>query len=226
MKMRTLFPPAAALALLAVAALPTGAQAREMVLVQVSRGQQVEYRESIRETAGGFEAAVESPRERNTIELDGERNTVSWRISVPAEGMEIAAVRRGETLTISGTYRGAPYSRSISLGGDPWYQFQELSLEGLPASGRPSIDFWTLDRRNLKPVRFRAERRNEEVLAVLGEAVQAVRYDMTAAGIPAAFFRARIWLRSSDGRYLRLEVPAFLGEPSSVVELTADSDFR
>jgi hypothetical protein len=70
----------------------------------------------------------------------------------------------------------------------------------MPASGRRSIAFWTLDRRDLKAIRFRAERRREEVLAALGESVQAVRDDMTAAGIPAALYRARFWLRSSDSR--------------------------
>jgi hypothetical protein len=213
------------LAVLALAALPAGAAQHEMTLTQVSRGQSMEYRESIRETTSGFEAVVESPRERNVVALDPGRDTESWRISVPAEGMQIAAERRGATVTISGTFRGAPYNRSFSLGDDPWYQFQELSLDGLPATGERAIGFWTIDRRNLKPVRFRAERRHQEMVDVMGTTVQAVRYDMIAAGVPAGLFRARFWLRASDGRYLRLEVPAFLGEASSAVELTADSDW-
>lgn len=148
---------------------------------------------------------------------------MSWRLAVPAEATEITAERRGSTVTVSGTWRGTPYRRSFSLGGDPWYEFQELSLDGLIASGRLSITFWTIDRRNLKPVRFRAERRGEEPVPVMGTEVPARQYEMTAAGIPPALFRARFWPRSSDGRYLRLEVPAFLGDALSTVELTADS---
>jgi hypothetical protein len=195
-----------------------------MSFTQVTGRDTILYSEVIRASGAGYEAAVESPRERNAVRLDGSRGTVGWLIAFPSEGMEIEAERRGDTVVVSGKYRGRPYERSFSLAGDPWYQFQELSLDVLHASGRSPVHFWTIDRRNLKPVRFRAERHGEELLTVLGKPALAICYDMTIAGVPAVVFRARFWLRASDGRYLRLEVPGFLGqEASSTVELTADS---
>jgi hypothetical protein len=45
-----------------------------------------------------------------------------------------------------------------------------------------------------------------------------------ASAFPAVLFRARFWLRVPDGRYLRLEVPGFLGQDAdSVVELTREA---
>ncbi|MCX7039640.1 MAG: hypothetical protein NT005_10990 [Spirochaetes bacterium] len=45
-------------------------------------------------------------------------------------------------------------------------------------------------------------------------------------GLAATDEKARFWLRVSDGRYLRLEVPGFLGQDAaSTVEISEDSDW-
>jgi len=210
--------------LVLLAPAPGRLAARDLVMTQVTGKDTVVYRQSLRPAAQGWEAIVESPLESNTVALDSARATVSWRASNPSLGMQIAAERRGESVVIAGTFKGRPYEKSFSLGGDPWYQFHELSLDGLPSSGSPSASFWTIDRRTLKPLRFRAERRGDENVAVLGQSIASIRYDMTIAGIPPMVFRARFWLRASDGRYLRLEVASFLGQDTaSTVELTSDS---
>jgi hypothetical protein len=215
----------AVIALLVLLVLAPGRlAARDVVMTQVTGKDTVVYRQGIRPAAQGWEATVESPLESNTVALDSARATVSWRASNPSLGMQIAAERRGESVVIAGTFRGRPYEKSFSLGGDPWYQFHELSLDGLPSSGSPFASFWTIDRRTLKPVKFKAERRGDENVAVLGQSFAAIRYDMTIAGVPPVLFRARFWLRATDGRYLRLEVAGLPGqEAASTVELTSDS---
>jgi len=211
--------------LLFFAVCPARAGALELTFTQTTGRETVVYRETLRPSGSGYEATVESPRESNSVVLDSSRATLSWRITVPSEGMDITARRQGDLLIVSGRYKGEPYEQTVKAGGDPWYQFQELSqglsTEGLGGSDEKPRFFWTIDRRNLKPVKFRAERRQEQTIVALGRPVRAVRFDMTIAGVPAVLFRARFWLRISDGRYLRLEVPGFLGqEADSVVELT------
>jgi hypothetical protein len=209
--------------LLLFAVRPARAGALELTFTQKTGRETVVYRETLRPSGAGCEATVESPRESNSVVLDSSRATLSWRITVPSEGMDITARRQGDLLIVSGRCKGEPYEQTVKAGADPWYQFQELSLDGLAASDEKARFFWTIDRRTLKPVRFRAERRQEETITMLGRSVRAVRFDMTIAGVPAVLFRARFWLRASDGRYLRLEVPGFLGQDAdSVVELTRE----
>jgi hypothetical protein len=211
-------------ALLFFAMCPARPGALELAFTQTTGRETVVYRETLRPSGAGYEATVESTRESNSVVLDSSRATLSWRITVPSEGMDITSRRQGGVLIVAGRYKGEPYEQTVKAGGDPWCQFQELSLDGLAATDEKARFFWTIDRRTLKPVRFRAERKQEETITVLGRSVRSVRFDMTIAGVPAVLFRARFWLRISDGRYLRLEVPGFLGqEADSVVELTREA---
>ena len=54
-------------------------------------------------------------------------------MTVPSEGMDITARRPGGVLIVAGRYKGEPYEQAVKAGGDPWCQFQELSLDGLAA---------------------------------------------------------------------------------------------
>jgi len=168
--------------LLLFAVRPARAGALELTFTQTTGRETVVYRETLRPSGSGYEATVESPRESNSVVLDSSRATLSWRITVPSEGMDITARRQGDLRIVSGRYKG-----------DPWYQFQELSqglsTEGLGGSDEMARFFWTIDRRNLKPVKFRAERKQEQTIVVFGRPVRAVRFDMTIAGVPAAGLR-------------------------------------
>ena len=160
-------------ALLLFAMRPARAGALELAFTQTTGRETVVYRETLRPSGSGYEATVESPRESNSVVLDSSRATLSWRIT---------ARRQGDLLIVSGRYKG-----------EPWYQFQELSqglsTEGLGGSDEKARFFWTIDRRNLKPVKFRAERKQEQTIVVFGRPVRAVRFDMTIAGVPAAGLR-------------------------------------
>ncbi len=182
------------------------------------------FDEKVLPTDSGYSAVLTtSVGEYDSLALDKNRSTISWRRRVDSENTDISAVRLGSRVRVWGSYRGKPYERFHEIGDLPWYQLHEVSYEDLYASGRTEARFWTIDRKTLKPNEFRAERGEAETITIGGKAVAAVGYSLTVSGVPSFIFHSRFWLRKSDGRFLRLEAPAVLGLPRSSVELTAEN---
>jgi hypothetical protein len=182
------------------------------------------FTETIERTDEGVSAVViSSAGEYDSLSMDGKRSTTEWRRRVSGEGTDITALREGGRVTVRGSFKGKPYDRAMDFGDLPWYQFQEISYEALFASGAPSRAFWTIDRKTLKPSLFKAEREGTESIAAMGRPIAAARYALTVEGVPEFLFKAHFWLRESDGRMLRLEVPPVLGLPRSVVELSGET---
>jgi predicted nucleotidyltransferase len=61
------------------------------------------------------------------------------------------------------------------------------------------------------PVKFSARKKGQAHITFQGETVQAVEAVLPIEGIPEFLLRSRLWLRQTDGRYLRLFVPEFGG---------------
>lgn len=183
------------------------------------------FEEKLSPSGAGWAAAIRTNiGERDYLEMDARRSTTEWRRSYPSEGTELRAVRKGSEVLVEGTYKGKPYSRKHDFGGEPWYQFQELSYEELFSSGAMAAGFWTIDRASLKPTYFTARRESGIATIELGGTrVEAIEYALTARGVPSIIFTARFWLRARDGRFLRLDVPPLLGLPRSSVELRSES---
>lgn len=202
-------------------------QALETTLIWTVGKDRVVLREVIEPTEAGWSARIDSSvGERDMVLLDRSRNTLEWRRTVDSVGTDLVAIREGRRVRVSGKLEGRPYDRVHDFGELPWYQFQEFSYEFLHASSAASSEFWTMDRRTLKPSRFSVERRGAESIGATGAPVEAVRYSLTAGGVPALLFSADLWLRKTDGRMLRLEVPALPGVPRSVVELAGESPYK
>lgn len=202
------------------AAFAAGSFGLELVMEWRVGSDRVLFEERILPTETGYTVELRtSAGEYDELVLDRSRSTLRWLRRVESEGTELRAERRGASVRVAGKYRGADYDRTFDLGNLPWYQIQEASYENLLPERGGIREFWTIDRKNLRASRFRAEPRGEETIGAMGNAVQALRYDLTVQGVPAFLFTSQLWLRVGDGRFLRLEVPAILGLPSSSVEL-------
>jgi hypothetical protein len=185
----------------------------------------VVFKESVRTQGSGLSAAISTNiGEYDSLTMDGKRSTTEWRRKYDREGTDLVAVRKGSEVRVSGTYKGKPYDQTHDFGELPWYQFQEISYEELFRTGAESSSFWTIDRASLKSSLFKAQRKDSALLEVMGAPVKAIQYDLTLSGVPAFLFTSHFWLRESDGRFLRLDVPPILGLPRSRVELTSESE--
>jgi len=182
------------------------------------------FRESLRPLGAGYAATITTNKgESDSLRLDARRSTLEWRREYPSEGSEIVALRQGAKVRVSGSYKGKPYDRTHDFGELPWYQFQEISYEELHRAGLEERAFWTIDRSSLKPSLFVARRKSPVEIEVMGRRTRAVEYSLTVSGVPAFLFTSHFFLRESDGRFLRLDVPPILGLPRSRVDLTSES---
>jgi hypothetical protein len=185
----------------------------------------VTFKESVRPQGSGYAATISTNKgEYDSLVLDGRRSTVEWRRRYEGELTDLAAVRNGSEVRVRGTYKGKPYDKTHDFGELPWYQFQEISYEELHRTGADSGDFWTIDRASLKSSLFTARRKRAVEIEVMGKRVRALEYHLTVSGVPAFLFTSHFWLRQSDGRFLRLDVPPILGLPRSRVDLTSESE--
>jgi hypothetical protein len=183
------------------------------------------FKESVRPRGSGFSAEISTNiGEFDSLSMDGKRSTLEWRRKYEREGTDLAAVRNGSEVRVRGTYKGKPYDRTYDFGELPWYQFQEISYEELYRTGAETSSFWTIDRASLKSSLFRAQRKESVMIEIMDASVKAIKYDLTLSGVPAFLFTSHFWLRESDGRFLRLDVPPILGLPRSRVDLTSESE--
>ena len=184
----------------------------------------ITFKELVTASGKGFSATISSSvGEFDSLLLDANRSTLEWRRSVPGERTEIVATRNGGQLLVKGTYKGKPYDAKVDVGELPWYQFQEISYERFFESGESSASFWTMDRKTLKPSLFKAEKVERVSIPIMDNLVKSIKYDLTIGGVPSFLFKAHFWIRESDGRFLKLEVPPILNLPRSVVELRHES---
>lgn len=211
-------------AVIVLAYMPFAVLALDTTLAWRVGNDTVLFNESVSATETGFRAVLTtSVGEYDSLVMDRKRSTLEWQRRLGSEGTDIRAERDGDTVRVRGTYKGKNYDKTHDIGSLPWYQLHEISYEEIYASGTPSASFWTIDRKTLKPTEFKYARVGEETVRIMGIAVPAVKYSLTVHGVPAFLFTSYFWLRKTDGRFLKLEVPAVLGLPRSSVELTGES---
>jgi len=207
-------------ALIVLTAIPASV-AGEYELSQRFGEKTVTLSQRLLRTAEGYLATIESSDgATDRLVMDSERSTLEWRRSFPAEGTEIVAKRSGSTVSLTGRFKNKPVSVVEKIGDLPWFQFQELSYPAI--LDKRAAEFWTISRRDLKAASFRAELQGSETLEVMGGSVSARRFLLTVKGIPRAVFKSSYWLRSSDGVFLRLEVPPVFGFSGGGAELVGE----
>jgi hypothetical protein len=215
--------PALALSLGILASFP--AAALETKLDWIVGDKTVIFSESIAAQGSGYSALITTNvGEADSLTMDARRSTLFWSRKVESEGTDLVARRSGQAVRITGRYKGKAYDKTHDFGDLPWYQFQEISYEELYKTKAESGSFWTIDRASLKPSLFKAELRGPTSIEAMGAPIKALKYDLYVNGVPAFLFTSHFWLRESDGRFLRLDVPPIFNLPRSRVDLTSESE--
>ena len=199
------------------------AGALELTFRATTGGEATTYAETLKSVPGGFHATVTSASEQSTMEMDSALQTRSWVFRAPREKTEIEALLSGTTISIHGTVKGSPFAAAFDTDGLPWCEYQELSLEGFGSGTAPSMGFVTINRSTMKLVKLKVLRKGPVDILVQGMTVPAVEAVLLIEGVPEFLLRSRLWLRRSDGRYLRLVVPPLGGIGSStLIELVGE----
>jgi len=196
----------------------------EVVYEQATGENRVVYRDTRTATSDGYHITVTTAEEYNECDLDLTLSVRRWFISRPADGVRIEFERIENRIHAVGTFEDAPFARTYHVGDDPWYQFHELTLDQFAVSRAQEIEFWTIDRRNMRIVKFRAEKQGIESIEVTAGRWDAVRVEISLTGVARLLgWKSVAWLRRTDGRYLRFEAPGVTPrDDHSVVQLVSE----
>jgi hypothetical protein len=218
--------PALAALGLALAMAPAPARAVDLVYERRTGDQLVRYLESRTAKPDGFAMSFRgSDGEESECSLAPDLSTRSWTMERLSDSTKMRFVREGRTIKAEGIFQGKPFRKTFQIDDDPWVEFHELGLDGFAAADRTAITFWTIDRRNLNLVKFRAEKAGEEEIEAGGVRQGAVKAKLSLTGVLSVLgWRAWFWLRAGDGRYLRLEAPGLTpADKPSLVSLVRES---
>jgi hypothetical protein len=183
-----------------------------------------DFAESIQSTPSGYHASVTGNLEQSSLELDHALQTLAWAYRVPGEQTELSAGLAGRTIAVHGRFKGKPIDATYDTGGLPWFEYQEISLEKYGTGPSATMQFVTINRSDLKIVRFTVQKKGAGEIVLRGVAIPAMECVLLIDGVPELLLRSRLWLREGDGRYLRLVVPAFAGiGASTIIELVGES---
>jgi hypothetical protein len=158
--------------------------------------------------------------ELHDVRLDASTVTISYHVVSPARRIDYRVTRDGDILHVAGTFAGAPISKTIRIGGPPWYESIERSIRDYIITGetRP-LPFWILNPWDATAYRMEAQSEGQEVITVNDRQVTAVRIRVSPVGLLRLFWSSLYWFRPSDGRFLRYEaVRGLPGTPKTVVE--------
>lgn len=159
---------------------------------------------------------------QNELMIDTSGIERAWKSGNLREGTQVSAVRSGDSLILTGTYRKKPVTKSYSLKGVVWKQMIPFDLADFAFSKSGPLTFLCLALMGpyaLKTAQMQAKRVGEETISYKGEKTGAIHIRVSPAGIFAALWHANYWFRKSDGVFIRSESTGMPGRPGAVMEL-------
>jgi hypothetical protein len=162
---------------------------------------------------------------QNELMLDTSGVERAWKSCNVREGTQVSAVRSGDSLLLTGTYRKKPVTKSYALKGIAWKQMIPFDLADFAFSKNASLTFLSIALMGpyaLKTAQMQAKRVGEETISYKGETTAAIHIRVSPAGIFAALWHANYWFRKNDGVFIRSESTGMPGRPGAIMELTRE----
>lgn len=176
------------------------------------------YRVTLKEDENGAEV-------HQAYETDTGLATLSWAYRNAGKNTAFTAIRRGETIVLSGTHEGKPIQKKFTVGSAPWNQLFTLGLRQFVLSGENERRFWAIGTSGpgeMRIAQFVAAREGSEAIVFGGKEIGAVKVRITFPDLKSLFWHADCWFRESDGMYLRYEGWNGPGEPLTIAELIGE----
>jgi hypothetical protein len=164
---------------------------------------------------------------RKELWLDRSLATVRWKYRNITEGIELDAVRRGNTIHLTGINRGREVDRLYKIDSLPWKQQFPLDLEGFVQSRHDSIQFWAIGTRgpaDMRIAKFVASKEEDGHIRMNGREIDVLRVRVSFAGLLSVIWHGDAWHRRSDGRFVRFHSSAAPGHPPTLVELLSSPE--
>ena len=167
----------------------------------------------------GYTLTYSSGGETHVTVTDKDYNTLSWHVVGDDGKTDFKAVRDGETIAVSGRFKGEAVDKRLEIDDGPWYQATSLSLRGFIACDDDKRLFWTIRSSALTVHKIKAIKK-ETVSSETGCQLQHVR--LTLPGMLAPFWKSDYWFSLPGCVFFRFEGPSGPpGSPDTTITLTA-----
>lgn len=133
--------------------------------------------------------------------------TVWWKEIDTIAHIDIEGVRVGNEVHVTGTHKGAPMKRVISLDSAPWYQIFGPLVEELLPGLQGAREFWVVNPDDLASHKMLVRRIADERIKLGAALLAAVKLHFSPAGMLASFWGADFWYRPADSQYLYSRLP-------------------
>lgn len=201
---------------------------KEYIFNVNEKGQEYQNFVSIKKLDDGYylKSTITKEEEKETVmeaRLNSEFETVEWKLKDPRKKIEVAAVREGNKIIITGTFEGKKNNRKeINIDNRPWHQIFQLGLIkfAVTETKERSLEFWGLrpDSPGTAGV-LAASKDKVETVEIKGKKIEAAKLRIGLAGWLSIFWTGDYWFRASDGLYIKAKPTA-----GTVAELIEEKD--
>lgn len=136
--------------------------------------------------------------------LDKDYDLVKWQRVCAEERSNYVVKREGDVLVVTGTFKGQPLKKKITLEGKEVHIYPNYSLGKFALSGNKNMNFWSLRRDQLTKIPMKARNDGEETILVNGKRVEAIKIYYTIEGkLREKHYNHTYYYRKSDGLYIK-----------------------
>jgi len=156
--------------------------------------------------SGGFViTAIDAETgDTDTMTLDNHCAALVW-VTQAKDGSTISYRRSGNSILIEGVQHGVSVSKTVAIDGLPWYGSTDFGLGDFVRSKQTTGNFWILSPDNLKATKMSVSVIGMNTIPYIGNQIDTVKIRVTAAGVPAIFFKLLYWYRPTDGLLIHFE---------------------
>lgn len=136
--------------------------------------------------------------------LDKDYDLVQWRRVTAEDRTDFIVKREGETLVVTGTFKGRPIKKKIPVEGKEVHIYPNYSLGKFALSGQKSMKHWSLRRDEMTKLPMTARNDGEETIKVNGKDVKTIKVYYTIEGkMREKHFNHTYYYRKSDGLFIK-----------------------
>ena len=151
--------------------------------------------------------------------VDSKYHCRSW-VYKNNNGYEFTAVRKTESIEITGKRNSKSFHHSILIGTEPWLQFWEYGIRNMILNHETNMRFYSIDaNKPEKEALFIANLKGEESVTVDQAMEKSLLVTVRIKGLPTMLFSGKLWFRVKDKVFIKSEMPQGPFVPETKIEI-------
>jgi hypothetical protein len=172
-----------------------------------------------------LESEVETKRISQTYTVDSYFATLFWEYKDEGLKTHISAIKKGDTVWLSGHHKGKPIKKKFATRNLMWNQVFNIGLEKFLLSNQQTIKFRAIGTSGpgeMKMATFSVKKKGVETLTFKDQAVECVRLRISLSGLLSIFWHGGYWYRKSDGRFVQYKGKSGPGKSVTIMKLVGE----